>query len=107
MIALQEELDWHVYYLYGLLDEDCRAPETDVPQVALGERSFEIALARRVENGEVETEWFRRHGSSPVTILPEHWPEAYKIVVERRLRVIRLRRAINMVERPEYKRRWL
>ena len=27
----------------------------------LGERSFEIALARRMKTGELTTEWFERH----------------------------------------------
>ncbi len=44
MIGLQEELDWEVYRLYGLCDEDLTAPEA--PELRLGERAFEIELAR-------------------------------------------------------------
>jgi hypothetical protein len=47
MIALQEELDWQVYAIYGLLD-DLRAPAASVPELNLGERAFEIVLARRM-----------------------------------------------------------
>ncbi|MGC5397540.1 BREX-2 system adenine-specific DNA-methyltransferase PglX [Streptomyces sp. DT20] len=106
MIALQEELDWQVYSLYKLHSEDLRAPESEVPELALGERAFEIVLARRVEKGEASGEWFKRHGSTPITEIPDHWSEAYKAVVQKRIDVIESSRAIGMVERPEYKRRW-
>ncbi|WTT98171.1 BREX-2 system adenine-specific DNA-methyltransferase PglX [Streptomyces sp. NBC_00076] len=106
MIALQEELDWQVYSLYNLHSEDLRAPESEVPELALGERAFEIVLARRVEKGEASDEWFKRHGSTLITTLPDHWSDAYKATVQKRIDVIESSRAIGMVERPEYKRRW-
>lgn len=106
MIALQEELDWQVYSLYNLHPEDLRAPEADVPELALGERAFEIVLARRVDAGEASGEWFKRHNSTPVTEIPAHWPDTYKQVVQKRIDAIESSRAIGMVERPEYKRRW-
>ncbi|MGW2655792.1 BREX-2 system adenine-specific DNA-methyltransferase PglX [Streptomyces sp. NPDC001478] len=106
MVAYQEELDWQVYSLYKLHSEDLRAPESEVPELALGERAFEIVLARRVEKGEASGEWFKRHGSTPITEIPDHWPDAYKAVVQKRIDVIESSRAIGMVERPEYKRRW-
>ncbi|MFC8671170.1 BREX-2 system adenine-specific DNA-methyltransferase PglX [Streptomyces griseorubiginosus] len=106
MIALQEELDWQVYSLYNLHSEDLRAPESEVPELALGERAFEIVLARRVEKGEASDEWFKRHESTAITTLPDHWSDAYKATVQKRIDVIESSRAIGMVERPEYKRRW-
>ncbi|MFI6548533.1 BREX-2 system adenine-specific DNA-methyltransferase PglX [Streptomyces prunicolor] len=106
VIALQEELDWQVYSLYGLHDEDFRAPENSVPELALGERSFEIVLARAVERGELQTEWFERHGSTPITEIPARWPEPYKAVVRKRINAMEQSRAIRTMERPEYKRRW-
>ncbi|GAA4081291.1 BREX-2 system adenine-specific DNA-methyltransferase PglX [Actinomadura miaoliensis] len=106
MIAEQEELDWEVYSLYGLLDEGLTAPSEAVPELKLGERAFEIVLARKMERGEVQTEWFNRHGSTPITEIPEHWPEEYKRVVEKRIEVIENRRDIALIERPECKRRW-
>ncbi|GGN91899.1 DNA methylase [Streptomyces albiflavescens] len=106
MIALQEELDWQFYSLYGLHPEDLRAPESEVPELALGERTFEIVLARRVEKGEASDEWFKRHGSTPITTIPDHWSDAYKATVQKRIDAIESSRAIGMVERPEYKRRW-
>jgi hypothetical protein len=106
MIALQEELDWQVYSIYDLHPEDLRAPEGDVPELALGERAFEIVLARRVVKGEASDEWFKRHGSTPITVIPAHWPESYKEIVQKRIDAIETSRAIGMIERPEYKRRW-
>ncbi|WKK13440.1 BREX-2 system adenine-specific DNA-methyltransferase PglX [Rhodococcus ruber] len=45
MIAHQEELDWECYRIYGLIDEDLTYPGK-LPEVRLGERAFEIVLAR-------------------------------------------------------------
>jgi hypothetical protein len=104
MIALQEELDWQVYRLYGLMDDDLTT--TDPPELSLGERAFEIVLARKMAAGEAETEWFTRHGSTPITELPAHWPDDYRKLVERRIAVIESDRNIALIERPECKRRW-
>ncbi len=111
MIALQEELDWQVYRLYDLLSEteanSLAARELGaVPEVKLGERAFEIVLARKVAAGEAETAWFVRHGSTPVTEVPAHWPGDYKRVVQARIDVIEKSRNIGLIERPECKRRW-
>jgi hypothetical protein len=106
MIALQDELDWRCYHLYGLLDEDLTMPIDQVPEINLGERAFEIVLARRMAAGETETRWFERHGSTPITELPEHWTADYRQLVERRIEAIDANKAIRLIERPEYKRRW-
>ncbi|MCT1711060.1 MULTISPECIES: BREX-2 system adenine-specific DNA-methyltransferase PglX [Dietzia] len=106
MVAEQEELDWQVYHLYGFTEADESLPVGEVPGIALGERAFEIALARKVAAGEAETAWFERHRSTPVTEIPEHLPEEYRTVVERRLGLIAQDRSLELLERPEYKRRW-
>lgn len=106
MVALQEELDWEVYSLYGLLDDEMTAPAEVVPELKLGERAFEIVLARKMARGEAETQWFVRHGSTPITELPEHWSAEYKAVVEKRIALIETDRNIGLIERPECKRRW-
>ncbi|MFD8668969.1 BREX-2 system adenine-specific DNA-methyltransferase PglX [Streptomyces microflavus] len=113
MILLQEELDWTAYGLYGLLtpEEVTRTTlsgspdtltDTDVPQLALGQRAFEIALAR----SGAETAWFTRHHSTPTTEIPADWPEPYRRVVEARLDLIAHDKYIRLIERPEFKRRW-
>jgi hypothetical protein len=110
MIALQEELDWEVYRLYGLITDaeasELRADPDDLPELRFGERAFEIVLARKAAIGEVETQWFRRHGAMPAEEIPVRWPERYRKVVEKRIEVIGRRRDIALIERPECKRRW-
>lgn len=104
MFAQQEELDWEYYRIYSLIDEDLTYTG-EVPGVALGERAFEIALARRMKDGE-ETAWFERHGSTPITAIPEHLPTDYRELLQRRLDAISSNPHIRLLERPEYKRRW-
>lgn len=110
LIALQEELDWEVYRGYGLLgDLEAARLMTALdflPEVKLGERAFEIVMARRIAAGDLETQWFDRHGSTPVTEIPEHWPQPYKDVVAKRIETIERCPDIALMERPEFKRRW-
>jgi hypothetical protein len=114
MISLQEELDWQCYRHYGLIDADDNLewPEDRLdalPPLTLGERAFEIGMARQMADGELETTWFERHkdaGSKPITELPAHWPDDYRALVERRLVFIGANKNLNLIERPEYKRRW-
>lgn len=108
-IAWQEELDWACYGPYGLLPEDGMAADFEFaapPEIALGERAFEIVLARRMAAGDDTTGWFERHGSTPITELPAHWPAGYHAVVERRIALIESDRNIGLIEQPEFKRRW-
>lgn len=104
MIAQQEELDWEYYRIYGLIEGDLTYPG-DVPGIALSERAFEIALARRMKDGE-ETGWFTRHDTTPVTEIPDHFPADYCDLLQRRLDAIESNPHIRLLERPEYKRRW-
>lgn len=110
MIATQEEMDWQCYVLYSLLRNDdkrqghfsCENP----PEIALGERAFEIVLARRVAAGATRTTWFERHGSTPITDLPAHWPQDYRLVVQRRIALIEQHPTVRLLEQALYKRRW-
>lgn len=119
LIAWQEELDWQIYEAFGLVEgaEASGPAAVSLPEgkamdrvaefgLELGERAFEIVVARRMAAGEVQTTWFERHGSTPLTALPRHWPAAYRELVERRLRRIADDPAIRLIEQPEYKRRW-
>ncbi|NCY16855.1 MAG: BREX-2 system adenine-specific DNA-methyltransferase PglX [Actinobacteria bacterium] len=106
-IALQEELDWQSYSLYGLVDSPLTYPGSkELPPIDLGERAFEIALARRVAAGDTTTTWFERHGSTPVTEIPAGWPADYRALVQQRLDAIENIQNIRLIEQPEYKRRW-
>ncbi|TIC84439.1 BREX-2 system adenine-specific DNA-methyltransferase PglX [Nocardioides sp. GY 10127] len=105
-IGTQEELDWEVYRAYGLVDEDLFVPVGSEPEVRLGERAFEIVLARKAARGEADTVWFERHRSTPITEVPEHWPADYRALVERRIALIESDKQLALVERPDCKRRW-
>lgn len=104
MIALQEELDWHCYHLYGL-SNDC-PDHPNPPPLHLGERAFEIVMARRMNAGDPEAAWFTRHGSTPRSELPAHWPESYRAIVQQRISLIESNATLALIERPEFKRRW-
>ncbi len=122
MISLQEELDWYCYQLYELVTGHCslvtgsetndQGPRTkdhstnDLPALVLGQRAFEIVLARRMAADELQTTWFERHGSTPMIELPADWPDDYRRLVERRIELIESDRNIGLIEQPEYKRRW-
>ncbi|MEI7929281.1 MAG: BREX-2 system adenine-specific DNA-methyltransferase PglX, partial [Verrucomicrobiales bacterium] len=126
MIAAQEELDWECYRLYGLIaapterqgasrrsqaDEEpaasaLRLTTMQPPPLKLGQRAFEIVLARKMAAGETQTTWFERHGSTPITELPAEWPDDYRQLVERRIALIASDPNIRLIEQPEYKRRW-
>ena len=119
MVALQEELDWLVYGLYGL---DPDAPENEVrePQEISGYRPglrpFEITLAqedaeRRAaiaageDPDEAPTKWFERHGWAPATTLAE-LPEGESAIVAARMARTEASRELAMLEQPTHKRRW-
>ena len=109
MIGEQEELDWHCYRLYELLPAGVSVEEVEhsTPvEVDLGERAFEIVLARRVAAGKETTNWFERHGSTPTTEIPARWPETYRRVVQRRIELIERDPTLRLLEQPLYKRRW-
>jgi hypothetical protein len=60
MLALQEELDWLCYRLYGLTGEDDRSlewpmTECEPPGLQFGERAFEIAMAQQMAAAGLQT----------------------------------------------------
>ncbi len=63
-------------------------------------------LARRVAAEQEDGLWFERHGSTPVTEIPDRWPAAYRDLVQRRIDLIESHRSIALLEKPEHKRRW-
>lgn len=114
LIAWQEELDWQVYEAFGIVESDDgvslpegRGMDAIPPDgIVLGQRAFEIVLARRMAADEVQTTWFVRHGSTPITEVPASWPAAYRELVERRIARIESDPNLRLIEQPEYKRRW-
>ena len=55
-------------------------------------------MARQMAKGELETTWFERHGSTPITEIPTHWPAAYRKLVERRIQAIETNKEIALIE---------
>ncbi len=104
MITLQEELDWQCYGLYGLLENPPLAQNP--PPLNLGQRAFEIILARKLAAGEEQSAWFTRHNSTPITTIPTDWPADYQQLIQQRMDIIESDPNIALIERPEYKRRW-
>ena len=106
LIFLQEELDWHVYNIYNLISDNL-VYESGPIEIDLGQRAFEIVMARKMKTGELETSWFERHNSVPITDIPSHWPEDYKNLIKMRISTIEKNpRTVGLIEKPEYKRRW-
>jgi hypothetical protein len=97
MIAVQEDLDWLCYRLYGLIDEDLSGPSTG--ELALGQRAFEVVMARKMRDEGLQTAWFDRHGSTPTT-------ETGDPLTLRRIAAIESNLNIALIEQPEFKRRW-
>ena len=106
LIALQEELDWQCYEVYGLVSNGVTHAGNSLPELELGQRAFEIVMARQMAAGELDTTWFERHGSTPSTEIPTHWPIEYRQLIERRIELIDINKEIGLIEKPEYKRRW-
>jgi hypothetical protein len=105
MIHAQEELDWELYRRYSLTSADMTHSGSE-PIVRLGQRAFEIVMARRVAGGQLNTTWFDWHGIAPSPELPISWPDDYRQLVERRIALIESDPNIRLIEQPEYKRRW-
>ncbi|MEZ5329296.1 MAG: hypothetical protein R3F19_29960 [Verrucomicrobiales bacterium] len=111
-VALQEELDWQCYRCYGLTESQygLEFPVSDhpatLPALVPGQRAFEIVMARQRAAGTLETTWFERHGSTPITHLPGTWPQPYRQVITRRIERIEPDRNLRLIEQPENKRRW-
>ena len=104
-IAIQEEIDWFNYCSFGFTDSSLTF-DGNPPAICLGQRAFEIVMARRVATGSLTTTWFERHGSTPVTDIPAYWPADYRDLVQKRIDAITSDKNIGLIEQPEYKRRW-
>jgi hypothetical protein len=108
LIAHQEELDWEVYRLYGLVGDDFVLPADDLrplPSLAPGQRAFEIGMAGDASLG--SGRWFEDQGATPEDTLPGDWPDHYRSLVERRVELIRNDPRFRLLESPNHKRPWL
>ena len=108
MVAVQEELDWEVYRLYGLIDEDLTYCGDDLPGLRPGDRAFSLQMAGTLDIDDENSAWFthKDHRHVPITEMPGHWVPAYCDLVKKRLGAISTNRSVALLERPEHKRRW-
>jgi hypothetical protein len=105
MIALQEELDWHVYVAYGLADASLAPDQPELVPIEPNERPFEVRLARAIESGAEESAWFERHSRARLTEVPNGGSDTWRELWQARYDAA-TSGFIAMLERPEFKRRW-
>ncbi|MBK7077325.1 MAG: BREX-2 system adenine-specific DNA-methyltransferase PglX [Myxococcales bacterium] len=117
MVALQEELDWECYRLYGLdpkakgraPDKVDGMPPTWRPvelDLAVRDGETRAAIARGDETTEIPTAWFTRHRWEPLTALPASAPKAVReLIAARRARIAEVPE-LALIEQTTYKRRW-
>ena len=117
MIALQEELDWLCYALYGLDPaSDLVAPEqvetcppTWLPwNLTFAERDAQNRekLTSGEEPDEQPSDWWKRHGWEPLTALPKEASAALKKRVEARRTRTAATPPLALIETANFKRRW-
>lgn len=103
---VQEEIDWAIYARFGLC-EPFSWP-VDEPQVLNpGERAFEIRLARDPALQADAEAWFERDRIARKDVASENWSPSYARLVNSRIEAISNSRALQVLEQPRHKRRWL
>jgi len=119
VVAVQEELDWRVYSLFGLLDErekrdlealgrdlfgdfatiDCRANSPFPGELAAGHRAFELLL------NPAKTQWFSRNGYATAGDA-DSYAAPTAALLRARMRAIQSNQNLRVIEQPQYKHRW-
>jgi hypothetical protein len=97
LIFVQEEIDFLVYHMYGLIDDLALLSsriDWNVPLEA-GYRPFCIIEQKNVEGFEVPP------------IVPKEWPDELRNLWNRRINAVRTTNALRIIEDPHYKRRWV
>jgi len=101
MIALQEEIDWIVYEMFGLWASS-GLDSHRVERIALGARPFEVVLGR-VEQRIGGKSYFDWHGSAPRRLDQITSPIQRARIAE----IERRDSSLTLLESPEAKRRWV
>lgn len=96
MISRQEEMDWLIYAVYGLLPQDHPAAQAETEPAALEREQRPFVL------------WALAEGKydDAVKLIPKDWPAVRKRLWDARLAAIRDNEHIRCIEQPVYKRRW-
>ena len=106
MIFLQEELDWFCYRIFGLAKDDLTYHGPEFDGIQIGERAFEIVMARQVAKGQLQTKWFEWLHATQIHEPASSWPKAYRDLVNRRVELIQSNRDVALIEQMQCKRRW-
>ncbi|QLQ39640.1 BREX-2 system adenine-specific DNA-methyltransferase PglX [Micromonospora robiginosa] len=107
LISNQEELDWDVYRSFGLTTGAALSCHGEPPAINLGDRAFEVALARQGDNlSGPDKAWFTRQGIPAQRDVPARLPVHYQELVNDRLSEIDRNPLVRLLERPEFKRQW-
>ncbi|MDP9037242.1 MAG: BREX-2 system adenine-specific DNA-methyltransferase PglX, partial [Myxococcota bacterium] len=117
MIALQEELDWLCYSLYGIDESsDVVAPDSVEPcpptwlpwnlTFAEKDAANREAIANGEEPDEQPSVWWERHRWEPVIALPKEASVAVKKRVAARRARTAATPALALIETANFKRRW-
>jgi hypothetical protein len=96
-ILLQEEIDFIVYKMFRLTEENCLFEDATKIDIAIGkgERPFCIRDGNNEEGYEVPER------------VPDHWPSHIRDMWKFRLELIDKCQAIKVIEDASYKRRWI
>jgi hypothetical protein len=102
MVALQEELDWAVYRLFGVTSEQAREGMEGLAALPLGCRAFERFLSER---GALSFEsWLSQSGYEAGGFAD--LSAEVRRAIEARLAEIAGSKSLLLLEKPEHKRRW-
>ncbi len=96
MVARQEEMDWQVYSVYGLLPDDHPAAHAGLEPPHLEREQRPFCLWKQAGSDY----------SRAVGLIPRGWPQSRRKLWEVRLAAIRDNEHIRRIEQPVYKRRW-
>jgi hypothetical protein len=106
MIWKQEIIDWIIYAANGLTDlRPSRELLMGDFELALGHRPFEVHLARTDEK--LAQSYGQSHGTTPSEDIGNHQPMTVRNWIGRCIESIQDSKSIKLLERPEYKRRWI
>jgi len=107
MVSLQEELDWAVYRSYGLLDSPEQEDSPDaIEPIESSARPFAIQLARSAAAGDSSHYWFDAMEVQALCEVPTDYTAETRSRIEQRLKHIQNSEKLQILEAPEFKRKW-
>jgi hypothetical protein len=97
MIVLQEEIDFTVYAMFGLTEEQLLCDPVSLPPVSLdaGCRPFDILRGKNEDGFPVPAD------------LPSDWPAPLRTLWQKRMQAIQQSSELRLIEDSHYKRRWI